>query len=1093
MNRKLLPLLLVLLGVLGQASANHLSSSLMFTARMSGDAEVPAVATNGQGLAIFTFDENKSTMYVNVSLSSLSGPLTGMHIHEGDEGENGPVVIDLTSILQGNRAKGAIPVSRDDFAKLINGEYYINAHTEMHPGGEIRGQIRLETDTRFSARLSGANEVPAVATDGNGLFIANLSHSGNLVSFNMVFQGLSSDVTGAHIHNAPAGTNGGVIFDLGPFIFGNVILGTWDPTGYLDELRAGNLYVNVHTVNNPGGEIRGQLVLEEGLLFDAILDGDQEFPSVETDGRGVALVTVTPDLDSVSYYILFDSLSGPATSAHFHSGIAGVSGGPVIDISDDINGNTISGSMPISMDLLNAMLEGGLYINIHTDSNPGGEIRGQVYKLARESYLFDMNGGQEVPSTTTTATGAGIVTIDRDQTNAHYMIVYSGLMGEFTASHFHNAPPGVNGGVIFNLTDSFNDFGGAYGYWDQNSTPAFETSHSLMFREGDMYVNVHSDLFPGGEIRGNILRTSNLFSDLPFDPGFGNDFILAAEMRGSEENPPVATDAIGIASIYFGEDRTTAQVNVTVTGLSGPITGAHIHEGVTGVNGPVVFPLSAEGNRIHAELTGITPEQLANFISGAYYINVHTAENPGGEIRGQIFIEQDVSFVADMNGDQENPPVATDARGLGVFHYTIGTLALDVNIQLTELSSPITGVHLHEGAPGENGPVLIDLGLLRDGNVIQGTVDLTIPQLIALSVGAVYVNVHTENNPGGEIRGQLDFQNGLSFDGWMSGLQEIPFTTSSGSGLAVATVSPDLTNIDVWVVTDALSGDAGAAHFHNASIGQNGGVVLDLTTGLSDNDITFSGPVSESVVSELLSGNIYTNIHTPAYPGGELRGQMFRLARDGYGFDLCTEQEVGTIIAPTATGSSVVTIDRLHSNLNVAVVTDGLTGPVTGAHIHEAPIGVNGPVIVPLTLVNGGVFGYGVPMDSAVIAAVLSGNTYVNIHTSLHPGGEIRGQVVKELLCSLGVSVNELGDIVEGVALSPVPVTDHLQVSIETLSNTSLTMSIFDLSGKIISTDRYELSQGENNVTVETGSLSPGFYMLMISNGKAAHAYKFVK
>ncbi len=126
---------------------------------------MPAVTTEGQGLGLFTFDEKKSTLYVNVALSNLSGPITGIHIHEAAVGVNGPVVFNLTTFLQGNRLKGSVTnFTRASFAKLVNGEYYINAHTEMNPGGEIRGQIQLEADLRYTARLSGAEEVPAVTT-----------------------------------------------------------------------------------------------------------------------------------------------------------------------------------------------------------------------------------------------------------------------------------------------------------------------------------------------------------------------------------------------------------------------------------------------------------------------------------------------------------------------------------------------------------------------------------------------------------------------------------------------------------------------------------------------------------------------------------------------------------------------------------------------------------------------------------------------------------------------------------------------------------------------------------------------------------------
>lgn len=1093
MNKKLLPLILLLVGMWTSASADHLSSSLLFTAQLSGENEVPEVATSARGLATFTFDEKKSTMYFNVHLTGLSGPITGMHIHEAPEGENGPVIIHLTPFLNGTRAKGAVRnISRASFAKFLTGDYYINVHTEENPGGEIRGQIYLETDHRYTAVLDGANEVPAVASGGRGLFVANLT--GTTIDFNMVFQGLSSPVTGAHIHNAPAGSNGGVIIDLNDFLFGNVITGSVDLVDFIAALRAGELYVNVHTVDHPGGEIRGQLLLEEGLLFDAIVDGDQEFPPTTTSGRGIAMITVSPDLSTLNYYVVFDSLSSPTSGAHFHGGIAGSNGGVLIDLSENINGNILSGSTPITLDFLNQMLAGGIYLNIHTDDNPGGEIRGQVYKLAREPYVLELNGGQEVPPVSTSGSGMGYVTIDRDQSNAHYELMYHDLEGTYTMAHFHQGVPGENGGVIFNLTTAFDADGYAEGYWDQSSIPPFDAG--MLFRNQEIYVNVHSDLHPGGEIRGNVLRVSEMLSDIPFDPGFGNNFIIVAELSGDGEEPPVTTDAVGLATLSFDEDRSTARINATVTGLSGPITGAHIHSGFSGENGPVIFPLEVIGNRIQTEIAGITADQLGRMMEGGMYINIHTEENPGGEIRGQFFIEQDLTFLATLGGDEEVPAVATDGKGLGGFHYAIGQLSLDVNIQVTDLSSPITGAHLHAAGPGENGPVVIDLMSLRDGNRFEGTVDLTIDDLIALLTGTLYVNVHTEMNPGGEIRGQLNYQNALVFDGWMSGLQEVPFATTGGSGYSVASVSNDLTSIDVWMVSDGLSGDVGMAHFHMAPIGTNGPVILDFTSSISDNDFEFSGPVTDQLVDALLSGNIYINAHTPAFPGGEIRGQMIRLAREGYAFDLCSEQEVGDVDAPNAEGSGMISIDRNHSNINMVIAADGLTSEVTGAHLHLAPIGVNGPVFFPFTefFVDGIVSGAGIIVDdTAIINAIRTEQVYANIHTSTHAGGEVRGQVVNESLCLLETGIDPLGDLVHSVSLSPVPVIDQLQVEIESKTNTTLSVSVMDMSGKVISVTTASLLQGSNNTYINTESLHPGFYMLMLSDGNAAQAYKFVK
>jgi len=1085
-----------LMALCSQVSAEHLSSHLQFSARMSGSQEVPEVVSDAQGVAVFTLDKNKSTIYFNVSLNNLSGPITGMHIHEAPTGTNGPVIINLVPFLNGNRAKGALKnITPATISKLLNGEYYINVHTEMNPGGEIRGQIHLETDTRYTALMSGANEVPAVTTDGKGLGVFQLDQSQTSVKFKVLFYGLTSDIVGAHIHNAPVGVNGPVILDLDPFMFGNTIEGFWEPGAMLDALLAGELYINIHTANNPGGEIRAQITVMPGMAFDVALDGDQENPPVERNGRGLGIITIAPDLATYQYYILYDSLSGPANGAHFHLAAAGVNGPVAIDISDDIDDTNrlISGTQPLNLDILNNLLSGGYYINIHTDENPGGEIRGQVYRYAREGYTFELNGGQEVPSVTTTGTGAGLVSIDRDQTNAHYMVVVSGLTGNLTASHFHNGSPGVNGGVIHDITSSYNDFGAAYGYWDQNSAPPFDAGD--LFRANDVYVNVHTDLFGGGEIRGNIIRASGLFQELPFDPKFSDDLMLNAILLGENEVPEVTTDAIALATVFFDTDKSSAKVNITAKGLSGPITGVHIHEGDFGSNGPVLIPLDNVGNRVQMEINDISPIDLISIMNGSTYVNIHTDENPAGEIRGQLFLEQDITFVATLNGENESPAVVTDGIGLAVVHYTTGQLFIDLDAQVTGLSSEITGAHLHAGASGANGPVIIDLDLIREGNRLSGRLEPTIDNLIDLFNGNVYINIHTTNNPGGEIRGQLNFLPGVTFDGWMSGSQEVPFTNSAASGLAVSTVYPGLADVALWMVVDGITGPIAAAHLHNAALGSNGGVVHDLSDGIDGNGILHLGVLDDGVLSSWLKGEIYINAHTAAYPGGELRGQLFRNARDGYGFDLCPEQETGNVVAPEAVGSGMVTIDKKHSNISMHVMTDGLTGDMTSSHIHQSPIGTSGNIIVDLTdfYENGVMVIDGALTDTSLVNPIRSGSTYVNVHTALHPGGEIRGQIVKEFLCTLETGITPLEDIISEVTLSPVPVFDVLNVTMESQLSTTLQFSIADVAGQLLSTEKINLVSGENTLSLNTTALLPGFYVLVITDGDATQAYKFVK
>ncbi len=115
----------------------------------------------------------------------------------------------------------------------------------------------------FTADLSGSNEVPPNGSPASGSVTAMLS--GTTLSLSGSFSGLAGDYTASHIHNAPAGSNGGVV--VGLTLNGGGSSGSYEEAdntfvlspAEVDELIAGNFYVNVHSVEVPSGEIRGQL------------------------------------------------------------------------------------------------------------------------------------------------------------------------------------------------------------------------------------------------------------------------------------------------------------------------------------------------------------------------------------------------------------------------------------------------------------------------------------------------------------------------------------------------------------------------------------------------------------------------------------------------------------------------------------------------------------------------------------------------------------------------------------------------------------------------------------------------------------------
>ena len=106
-------------------------------------------------------------------------------------------------------------------------------------------------------------------------------------------------------------------------------------------------------------------------------------------------------------------------------------------------------------------------------------------------------------------------------------------------------------------------------------------------------------------------------------------------LSGSNEVPPVQTSASGSGTVKVGSDG-SVDVRITATGMSA--TAAHIHQGAPGANGPVIVPLSKSGDNVFVSAPGakMTPEQLAAYKAGNTYLNVHSAANPGGEIRTQL-------------------------------------------------------------------------------------------------------------------------------------------------------------------------------------------------------------------------------------------------------------------------------------------------------------------------------------------------------------------------------------------------------------------------------------------------------------------------
>jgi hypothetical protein len=106
------------------------------------------------------------------------------------------------------------------------------------------------------------------------------------------------------------------------------------------------------------------------------------------------------------------------------------------------------------------------------------------------------------------------------------------------------------------------------------------------------------------------------------------------KLTGAEQVPALSVPGSGSGSFTVADDGAVSG-SVNTTGVQG--TMAHIHQGAKGQNGPVIVPLTKNGDTYTAPPGAkLTDAQLQAFKSGNTYVNVHTAANKGGEVRGQL-------------------------------------------------------------------------------------------------------------------------------------------------------------------------------------------------------------------------------------------------------------------------------------------------------------------------------------------------------------------------------------------------------------------------------------------------------------------------
>ncbi len=116
-------------------------NDIAYHAKLSAGNEVPARASQGYGVARGTYNTSTKVLILQINYYNLNAALTAWHIHKAPAGVNGPVIHNFGTPAPTGFTFTSAPLTTDQENDLFTGNYYVNLHTSVFPGGEIRGQL----------------------------------------------------------------------------------------------------------------------------------------------------------------------------------------------------------------------------------------------------------------------------------------------------------------------------------------------------------------------------------------------------------------------------------------------------------------------------------------------------------------------------------------------------------------------------------------------------------------------------------------------------------------------------------------------------------------------------------------------------------------------------------------------------------------------------------------------------------------------------------------------------------------------------------------------------------------------------------------
>lgn len=254
------------------------------------------------------------------------------------------------------------------------------------------------------------------------------------------------------------------------------------------------------------------------IQLNATINAAQEVPATNSPARGTGVMYYNVATNTYDLIVKIDNFFNAVTDTHIQEAPAGSTGKAIVHAGDE-SVYTRTSPSSITVSFLNrtypgdklTLLHNGAYLNFHSLQFPNGEVRGQLIaqpkRLTANFTVAQEQAAFPATAINSSAYGAAVMLYDPAANNVSLRISLFNFNNTFTNSHYHEAPIGASGSVVVGLgagtVAGYTNNGN--GNWSGSFDIPYAGGDPLKLLTGGAYLNFHSNVYPNGETRGQVI------------------------------------------------------------------------------------------------------------------------------------------------------------------------------------------------------------------------------------------------------------------------------------------------------------------------------------------------------------------------------------------------------------------------------------------------------------------------------------------------------------------------------------------------------------------------------------------------------------